>query len=500
MRVVYHNIQRPVEVDFASSGYESRDMLTFDEYRKHDATGLAGLVARGDVSAGELLAAAIARCSAINPVINAISQEHFAVAREAIVRGLPGGPFQGVPFLLKDVSVQLSGTVTSNGSKLYLGSVAERDTTLVERYKQAGLVIFGKTNTPEMGLAASTETALNGTTRNPWSLQHTSGGSSGGAAAAVAAGIVPAAQGSDGGGSIRIPASCCGLFGLKPTRARVPVGPLVGESWGSMGSVHVLARSVRDSAALLDATHGAAAGDPYAAPPVLAPYLREVGTSPGRLRFALQLAPLSGSPVDAECIKAAREAARLLQSLGHEIEEAQPPGDAQELGQAAWALVAAGVASTLNRRAKVLGRALREDDVEPVTWRAVSHARTLSAIELNDALTTIHSHGRRMAAFHERFDVVVSPTLGQVPVLLGPQRMSNPNLEEYTAALLRFTPFTNLFNMSGEPSMSVPLHWTEQRLPVGVMFSAAFGREDLLFRLAAQLEQARPWFDQVPAV
>src|SRR5450432_2928016 len=475
-------------------------MLSFTDYRKLDDMGLAQLVARGEVGAGELLDVAISRCEAVGAQINAISQDHFALARDAIARGLPDGPLKGVPFLLKDVSMQLAGTVTSNCCKLFEGAVAERDSTLVERYKRAGLVIFGKTNTPEMGLAASTETALHGMTRNPWDLERTSGGSSGGAAAAVAAGIVPAAHGSDGGGSIRIPASCCGLFGLKPTRARVPLGPAVGESWGSMGSVHALTRSVRDSAALLDASHGAAAGDPYAAPPVARPYLDEVVESPGRLRVALQLAPLSGSPVDAECIAAVREAARLLEGLGHEVEEAMPPGSAADLGAASWALVATGVAATLSRRAKVLGRELREDDVEPVTWLAIRHAATLSAVAHNEALLTIHLQGRRMAEFHDRYDIVMSPTLGQAPVALGPQRMSNPDLDAYTAALLRFTPFTNLFNMSGEPSMSVPLHWNADGLPVGVMFSAGFGREDLLFRLAGQLEQARPWFDRVPAL
>jgi amidase len=475
-------------------------MLNFEEYRGHDAIGLAERIAKGDTTADELLDTAIARVEAVNPLINAVVQQHYDLARMAIRNGLPDGPFKGVPFLLKDVSVQLAGTETSNCSRLFAGSVAQADSTLVERYKRAGLVIFGKTNTPEMGLAASTETALHGTTRNPWNRERTSGGSSGGTAAAVAAGIVPAAQGSDGGGSIRIPASCCGLFGLKPTRARTPLGPLVGESWGGMGVVHVLTRSVRDSAALLDATRGAAAGDPYAAPAVARPYLSEVGADPGRLRVALQLAPLSGSPVDAECIAAARAAAQLLSSLGHVVEEAQLPGDMEQLGDASWALVATGVSATLHRRAAVLGRSLREYDVEPVTWRAVRHAATLSALDHACALLTIHQHGRRMAAFHERYDIVLSPTLGQVPVPLGPQSMSNPDLDAYTKALLRFTPFCNLFNMSGEPSMSVPLHWTAAGLPVGVMFSAGFGREDLLLRLASQLEQARPWFNHVPAL
>jgi amidase len=473
-------------------------MLTFDEYRRHDAVGLAELVALGEVAAAELLATAIARCEAVDPQINALSQRHWNEARHAIETGLPDGPLKGVPFLLKDVSVQMAGTVTSNCSKLYAGNLATQDSTLVDRYKRCGLVIFGKTNTPEMGLAASTETALHGITRNPWNLMRTPGGSSGGAGAAVASGIVPAAQGSDGGGSIRIPASCCGLFGLKPTRGRVPAGPTVGEGWGGMSAAHVLTRSVRDSAALLDATQGAAPGDPYSAPPVLRPYLRELADRPARLRVALQLAPLSGSPVDAECSAAAREAARTMQALGHEVEDAMPPGNAEELGRAAWVLVASNVSATLHRRARALGRALEEADVEAVTWRAVRQAATMSAADHADALLTIHLHGRRMAAFHERYDIVMSPTLGQVPALLGPQRMSNPDGDEYASALLRFTPFTNLFNMSGEPSMSVPLHWTPDELPVGVMFSAGFGREDLLFRLAAQLEEARPWFDRVP--
>jgi amidase len=473
-------------------------MLTFDEYRRYDAVGLAELVRRGDVEVGELLATAIARAEAVEPWLHAISQRHYELARHAILRGSPAGPLKGVPFLLKDVSVQLAGTETSNGSRLFAGAIAPTDSTIVERYKRAGLIIFGKTNTPEMGLAASTETALHGTTPNPWNRARTAGGSSGGAAAAIAAGIVPAAQGSDGGGSIRIPASCCGLFGLKPTRARTPLGPAVGEGWGSMSVIHALTRSVRDSAALLDATQGPAPGDPYVAPAVARPYLEEVGQDPGFLRIALQLAPLSGSPVDTECLDAARDAATLLADLGHTVEEASIPGNAEELGMASWALVATGVCATLRRRAEALGRPLREDDVEPVTWRAVQHADAVTAVQYANALLTIHQQGRRMAALHERFDLVLSPTLGQVPVALGPQRMSNPDAAAYAAALMRFSPFCNYFNMSGEPSMSVPLWWSAEALPIGVMLSAAFGREDILFRLAGQLERARPWFDRIP--
>jgi Asp-tRNA(Asn)/Glu-tRNA(Gln) amidotransferase A subunit family amidase len=478
---------------------KERPMISFEDYRRHDALGLAALVARREVSPDELLATAIARADAVQADLQALTQRHDDLARQALRDGLPPGPLSGVPFLLKDVSVQLAGTATLNGGHLFDGAVAAQDSTVVARYRSAGLLIFGKTNTPEMGLAASTETSRFGSTPNPWNLSRTAGGSSGGAAAAVAAGIVPAAQGSDGGGSIRIPASCCGLFGLKPTRARVPLGPLVGESWGGLGVVHALTRSVRDSAALLDASHGAALGDPYAAPAFVGPYRLELERAPGPLRVALQLAPLSGSAVDAECLRAAHDAASLLEGLGHIVELAQPPGDAGELGAAVWALVATGVAVTLQRRAALLGRELRPGDVEAVTWRALQHARELSATDHAGALLTVHTQGRRMADFHRRFDVLLSPTLGQVPVLLGPQHMANPDGAAYSAALQRFSPFTSLLNISGQPSMSVPLHWSADGLPVGTMFSAAFGREDLLLRLARQLELARPWFERVPA-
>lgn len=473
-------------------------MLSFEDYRRHDAIGLASLVASGQTHPAELLAVALARARALQPHSGAISQWHDELAREALAAGLPAGPLHGVPYLLKDVSVQLAGTVTRNGGSFFDTAVAAHDTTLVARLKTAGLVIFGKTRTPEMGLAASTESSRHGTVHNPWRHGHTAGGSSGGAAAAVAWGLVPAAQASDGGGSIRIPASCCALFGLKPTRARVPVGPLVGESWGGLGVVHALTRSVRDSAALLDATHGAAPGDPYCAPAAAEPFLQAMQRPPGRLRVALQRTPISGAPVEPECLAAVEDAARLLESLGHHVEPAMPPGDADALGQAVWTLVATGVAATLQRRASALGRALREDDVEPVTWRAVRHAQGLSALEHALALALVHAQGRALAEFHARWDILLSPTLGQVPPPLGPLRMDNPDGAAYAAALQRFSPFTAQQNISGQPSMSLPLAWTADGRPVGVMCSAAFGREDLLLQLAHQIEQARPWFDRTP--
>jgi Asp-tRNA(Asn)/Glu-tRNA(Gln) amidotransferase A subunit family amidase len=472
----------------------------FDDYRSFDAVGLAELVRRREVGAMELLDAAIARAEAVQPLVGALAQRLDDHAREEIGRGLPDGPLTGVPFLLKNLSVQLAGTVTTNGSRLMENTVAVANSTITDRYRQAGLVIFGKTNAPEFGLAASTESTIHGTTRNPWNLQRTAGGSSGGAAAAVAAGIVPAAHASDGGGSIRIPASCCGLFGLKPTRARIPIGPAVTQSWGGMGAMHVVSRTVRDSAALLDATQGPAEGDPYVAPPPVRPYGVEAETEPPRCRVALQLGSIYGEQIDPECISAALDAGTLLESLGHVVDEAQPPADGVQLAEANWILIATAVAATVGRHVRGSGRELREGDVEPVTWRALQYAAGLSAEAHARAQDTVYQQGRRMAEFHRRFDVVVSPTLGQPPVRLGPLSMNNPDPEAYVAAIRRFSPFTNLFNMTGQPSMSVPLCWSADGLPIGVMFSAAFGREDLLLQLAGQMERARPWFSRVPTV
>ena len=474
--------------------------MHYKEYATYDATGLADLVRKKEVSPKELLETAITRAEQINPKVNAIVQKHYDLARAALKSGLPDGPLYGVPFLLKDISGSMAGTISSMGSKLFSDLVQTTDSTLVSRYKAAGLNIFGKTNTPEMGLAASTETALFGTTHNPWNLGRTAGGSSGGTAAAIASGIVPVAHGSDGGGSIRIPASCCGLFGLKPTRARIPLGPLVGEGWGSMGTAHVLTRSVRDSALFLDISHGPAAGDPYFAPHFSGSYVEEVKKHPSVLNIAVQRAPLSGVPVDPDCLEALDKTISLLQDLGHKVQEVQPPGDPAKLGMASWTLVAANVYATLQKRAHDLGRELTDNDVEAVTWNAIEFAKSLSSDAYPNALTVIHQLGRQMAQFHERFDILLSPTLAKPAVELGPQSMSNPDQDAYTKAILEFSPFTNIENMTGQPSMSVPLYWSKDNMPIGMMFSAAFGREDLLFRLAGQLETELPWFNNTSEI
>lgn len=472
--------------------------MDFETYRQHDATALAQHVAHGDIPAEELLETAIAAAEQENPAINALSRKLYDHGRAGLVRGLPDGPFKGVPFLLKDASADFAGTPTTLGARILADQAASTDSTLVARYKSAGLVIFGKTTTPEFALAASTETSLTGATRNPWDPTRSAGGSSGGSAAAVAAGIVPAAHASDGGGSIRIPASCCGLFGMKPTRARTPAGPRMGEGWGSLAVSHVLTRSVRDSAALLDATQGAAPGDPYWAPPRARPYLDEVSTDPGRLRVALQMIPPSHQPVHPDCQQAARQAARLLESLGHEVEEATLPGDWAPLAEAVWILVASNVCRTIEAIGRAQGRTLGPDDMDTVSWSAVEASRHMRVQDYPRALAGIHAQGRRMAAFHDRYDVVISPTLGHPPPPLGTQRTDTDDLSGYREALARFSPFTQMFNVTGQPSMSLPLHWTDEDLPVGVMVSAGFGQEDILFRLAGQVEVAQPWFHRQP--
>lgn len=471
--------------------------MEFDAYKQHDATALARLVAQGEVSAEQLLETAITAAERENPAINALSQKLYDHGRAALFDGLPDGPFRGVPFLLKDASADLAGTPTLTGARVLADHIASADSTLVERYKAAGLVIFGKTTTPEFALAASTETSLTGATCNPWDHSRTAGGSSGGSAAAVAAAIVPVAHASDGGGSIRIPASCCGLFGMKPTRARTPSGPRVGEGWGSLAVQHVLTRSVRDSAAMLDVTQGGAPGDPYWAPPRARPYVDEVAADPGRLRVALQMLPPSGRPVDPECSRAAQEAAHLIATLGHEVEEATLPGDWGILGEALWTLVASNVSRTIEAIGRAQGRTLGADDVDAVSWSAVEASRHMRVEDYPRAMAEIHAQSRRMAAFHTRYDVVISPTLGQPPPPLGTQRTDTGDLAAYREALARFSPFTQMFNVTGQPSMSLPLHWTDTGLPVGVMASADFGREDLLFRLAGQIEQAKPWFHRL---
>jgi len=468
------------------------------EFERYDGLGLAELIRTKEVTVEEVLAATLERIEARNPAINAVVTRMDEQARAAVRAGLPDGPFKGVPYLLKDLGALYTGVVTSNGSNLFASYLADHDSEIVARMKRAGLVIVGKSNTPEMGIAPSTEPRLHGVTRNPWSLGHSAGGSSGGAAAAVAAGMLPMAHATDGGGSIRIPASACGLFGLKPTRARNPMGPDAGEGWSGASIGHAVTWTVRDSAALLDATSGPDVGDPYWAPPPARPFLSEIGRDPGRLRIALTTTPWIEGPVDPECAEAARAAGRLCESLGHHIEEARP-----QIDEAAWlkstlVIVTASLGFAVETRATALGRALKSDDVERITWERVELGRTFSATDYARAIHTVHRTGRVVARFLERYDVLITPTMAKPPHPLGVLSLSSPDSAAFTAARSASVGFTSLFNSSGHPAMSVPLSMSRSGLPLGVQFVARFGDEATLFRLASQLETAAPWKDRRP--
>jgi amidase len=473
-------------------------MTAFAEYRTHDATALAELVRTKKVTPQELLDAALARSREVNDKINAIVLDHEDVARKALKDGLPQGPFTGVPYLLKDLGAALKGTVTTGSLSLLRESVAESDSTFVERCKAAGLVIFGKTHSPELGLSPSSESRMWGATRNPWDTTRTAGGSSGGAAAAVAAGIVPVAHATDGGGSIRIPAACCGVFGMKPTRGRTPMGPKRGEGWGGMSIGHVVSRSVRDSAAFLDATAGAAPGDPYAAPAPGRTYIEEVKAKPNKLRIAVSTTPAFPGPIHPDCAHAVHEAARLCASLGHEVEEATPQINGMEIMQAQGVVINANVAFTVDEAASALGREARAGDVEHCTWFRVQRARATDSSAYAKAMNTLQYVGRTLAAFMEDYDVILQPATAQPPLKLGVLNMERTDIDALFRDLIGFIPFTGLYNITGQPSMSVPLHWTDAGLPIGTMFTARFGDEATLFRLAAQLEQAKPWADRQP--
>jgi amidase/6-aminohexanoate-cyclic-dimer hydrolase len=473
--------------------------MRIDEYEQYDATGLAELVRNAEVTPGELLELAIAQVESRDGELNAVVHRMDDEARSAVLAGLPQGPFTGVPFMIKDLIAACAGVPTTNGSRIFRDFVPDHDSTLIERYRAAGLVIMAKTNTPELGVAATTEPALHGSTRNPWRLECSPGGSSGGAAAAVAAGYLPMAHATDGGGSIRIPASNCGLFGLKPSRGRNPFGPDVGEGLAGMATGHCVSWSVRDSAALLDATAGPAPGDPYAAPALIRPLVEELHVSPGRLRIALCRSDFEGNPVDGDAESAVEEAARLMESLGHHVEEARPDFAGLSLMQAWRVIPAVNLLLVVNARARALGREPAPGDVEPVTWEWMQLGRRLGADDYMAAVAQMHQVGRRLGEFLTRYDLLMSPTLGRPTLPLGVMDMNTTDVEAFVQLVFgEVAPFTTLFNQSGGAAMSVPLGSTADGMPVGIQFGGTLGCEPLLIRLAAQLEQARPWRGRRP--
>ena len=468
-----------------------------------DATGLAEMVRRGDVKPRELVEAAIARIEAGNPDLNAVIHPRVERALAEADGPLPDGPFRGVPFLVKDIFCTTAGDPSHEGTTFLrdLGYVAAADSYLAARFRRAGLVICGRTNTPEFGLQPTTEPEAYGPTRNPWDRQRTPGGSSGGSAAAVAAGFVPAAHANDGGGSIRIPASACGLVGLKPSRGRGSLGP-DNDGSGVLAVEHVVTRTVRDTANLLDVTAGNSPGDLFLAPPPLRPYAAEVGADPGRLRIGLmQRAPRDGE-IDPECRVAVDAAGRLLESLGHAVEIAHPAAlDDPEAVKGFLGVVSAGVAAALDAAAAKLGRPLVADDVEPLTWAVAQAGRAIAAPAYVAAVNANHAQGRRLAEWWAGgFDLLLTPTCAQPPPPLGHFAAPPDNpLVGYVRAG-PYGAFTMQFNLSGQPAISLPLHWTPCGLPVGVQLVAASGREDLLLRVAAQLEEAKPWADRLPPI
>ena len=465
-----------------------------------DATAQAELVRKKQIKPEELLDGAIERIERLNPQLNAVVLPMFEQARAAIAAGLPEGPFTGVPFMLKDLGAMYAGVVQTQGSGFLKHFVSPLDSELTTRYKAAGLVICGKTNTPEFGLVPTTEPRLFGAAHNPWNLNHTTGGSSGGSAAAVASGMVPFAHANDGGGSIRIPASCCGLFGLKPTRARVTQGPLIGDIMSGLTIEHCVSRSVRDSAALLDATAGWVPGDPYVAPPPERPYVQEIGAGPGRLRVAFTTSTPYGPPLHDDCIAAVKDTVSLLTDLGHDVEEASPPVPGEQLIQSFTELWAAGNAWGIDTLAPYAGKQPSADDFEILTWALYETGKLITAVQYQTAIAGMQMLARQIAMFHNTYDIWLTPTLGQPPVELGyiQSTPEQPMLGFERSA--DFVPYTPIQNATGQPAMSVPVYWNEAGLPIGVHFVGRYGDEATLFRLAGQLEEARPWAHKRPPV
>ena len=475
-------------------------MTLADDTRWLDATAQAGLVARREVSPVELLDAAIERIEALDPQLNAVVIRWFDHARTVAAGPLPDGPFRGVPFLLKDLWATYAGQPISNGCAPLAAALAvsEIDTTLVERFKAAGLVTAGRTNSPELGSLPTTEPLAWGPTHNPWDLTRTPGGSSGGSAAAVAAGLVPIAHASDGGGSIRIPASCCGLVGLKPTQGRITLGPVRDES--NLSVELCVSRSVRDTARLLDFVRGPGVGDTVIAPPPVRPYVDELGADPGRLRIGLLDHRPDGAPVHDECAAAVRAAAELLESLGHDVEPGYPAVlSDRSFASRFGAMWSTNMAVSARRIAAILGRDLEPGDLEPVNQAQVDWAGNVSGVDYALALAANVAFRRAVQQWWaDGWDLLLTPTAAEPPPPLGTFANDPSNPMAPMARAGRFVPFTPPFNASGQPAISLPLYWTADGLPIGIQLVAAYGREDVLLRVAAQLEQAAPWCDRHP--
>jgi amidase len=475
--------------------------MDFEAYAGKDGLALGELVRRGEVSALELLETAIARAEAVNPGINAIVFRFYEQARDAAKRFKPKDePFAGVPLLLKDILGDCVGVPTRFGAAFVPPVPAAADSFLVGRLKRAGFIPFAKTNAPEFGLPPFTEPKLYGPARNPWDLGRTPGGSSGGSAAAVAAGVVPVAHANDGGGSIRIPAACCGLVGLKPTRGRNSLGPLLGDVMNGLVVEHVVSRSVRDSAAALDATQGYIAGDPYAAPAPSRPFLVEATSAPRRLRIGFSTRTPFGGALDPEIVAATERTAELCAALGHDVEEANIDADAGQLGPAFFAVYAAGLANTIDTIGRLTNRTPQQSDVEAMTWNFYQLGRTISGSNYLTAIGVLQQAGRAFGGFFESRDLWLTPTLGAMPLPVGLVDPGDPKTSFADPRIAAFAHYNPLYNLSGQPAISLPLHSSKTGLPIGMTFGARYGDEATLLQLAARLEEASGWSSRRPGL
>jgi amidase len=489
------------------------------EYITYDALGLADLVRNRQVTPRELVDVAIQRIERINPRLNAVVHRMFDQARRTADSSTIDGVFAGVPFLLKDLLAWYAGEPITSGSRLYRDFRPPVDTEVVRRYRAAGCIVLGKTNTPEFGLTPFCESRHLGIARNPWDPDRTTGGSSGGSGAAVGSRMVPMAAGGDGGGSLRIPASCNGVFGLKPTRGRVPTGPRQGELWHGAAIEHVVTRSVRDSAAVLDLIGGMDPGAPYGATPPERPYLTEVTRPTGRLRIGVTTTPVLGHHVDADSIAAVDDARRLLESLGHETVDVTVPVERDAFNRNFVVMVCAEVAADLVDAERLLAHRPRRDELEYTTWALAAIGRSLPAGTYAHASRELQRACRPVGQLFETMDVLLTPTLASAPILHGTLQPTPPErvlltalgalhagglmrllgvVEKLASEIFDWIPYTPLFNVTGQPAMSVPLFWNAANLPIGVQLAARYGAEATLFRLAGELERARPWSGRLP--
>lgn len=467
--------------------------MSFKEYAEYDGIGLGELVAQRDITPAELVEEAISRAEAVNPKLNAIVYKDYDRARTAANADAARGRFAGVPFFLKDIFAFAAGMPTRQGSRFFPPFPSDHDSLITARFRQSGLIPLGKTNVPEFGLVPTTESRLYGPAHNPWNLERSTGGSSGGSAALVAAGVVPLAHANDGGGSIRIPASCCGLVGLKPTRGRISNAPDFGELVDGLAIDLVVSRSVRDTAAALDAVAGNIDGDPYWSPPQTASYFDSLSSAPKKLRIAYSTKKLDGSALHPDCVGAVERAAKLCEQQGHIVEEAMPDLNQAMLIPAFMALWSGNLAAGIDFLATLTGQTPAAEKFEGLTWGLYELGKQITASQYLQAKGALSHAARSAAKFHETYDVWLTATLGLPPVRLGTFDMEERDPQKSFAPLIDYVPFTAMQNVTGQPAINLPLHWNDAGLPIGVQFAGRFGDELTLLQLAKQLETAQPW-------